>query len=176
MRIICAFALMCYLLGASADADAVEIKLFLVHPKMHPNNDNCDKVAPVKRRIAASPAVATATLQALFGGVNETEKSAGYESLFSTETSGILKKLNITSGVAYVSLSADVRTKLSAATSSCGRSTFFAQLEQTLKQFNTVKRVYYAIDDSPKDFFEWMALDIAACKKLAHRCSSRPFK
>jgi spore germination protein GerM len=150
--------------------------LFLFNPKLHPNNDNCYQVASVNRKIPTSRAIATATLQALFNGVNETEKAAGYESLFSTETSGILKKLNIVSGVAYVNLNADVRTKLSSATSSCGRSSFFAQVEHTLKQFKSVKKVYYAIEDHPKDFFEWMELDTDGCQKLTHQCTSLPFK
>jgi hypothetical protein len=176
MRAIRTLTLICSLLCASVAASAGNVKLFLVNPKLHPNNDNCDKVAAVTRKVPPTAAIATATLQALFSGVNEAEKAVGYESLFSTETSGILKKLNIASGVAYVNLNADVRTKLSSATSSCGRATFFAQVEQTLKQFKTVKRVYYAIDDSPKDFFEWMEFDADGCQKLAHHCSSLPFK
>lgn len=166
----------CAMFCVSVDVNAGEVKLFLVNPKLQPYNDNCDQAAPVTRTVATSPAVETAALQALFGGVNEAEKSAGYESLFSTETSGILKKLTIRSGAAYVNLNANVRTKLSSATTSCGRSTFFTQLELTLKQFKAVKNVYYAINDSPNDFFEWMELDIDDCRKLAHRCSSRPFK
>ena len=170
------FALLCCLCCSATFAQTQNVKLFLVNATLHPNNDNCDKVAAVTRAVPVTPAVASAALRALFRGVTETEKSAGYESLFSEETANILKKINIKSGVAYVNLTDEVRTKLGNATSSCGRATFFAQTEQTLMQFTAVKKVVFAISDSPKEFYAWMEFDALACRKAIHRCTSLPFK
>ena len=174
MRKICTFAL--YFVCAIVFAQSQKVTVFLVNPKLYPNNDNCDKVAASIRTISATPAVANAALVELFRGLTDSEKSAGFESLFSSDTSQILKKINVRSGIAYVNLTDNVRTSLGNATSSCGRATFFAQIERTLKQFKTVKSIYYAIDDEPKAFFEWMEFDMARCKKTAHRCSAQPFK
>jgi spore germination protein GerM len=170
------FAPFLFLFCATAFAQAASVKVFLVNPKLHPNNDNCDKVAATTRTIPSTSAVATAALEELFRGATAAEKSAGYESLFSADTAGVLKKVNIKSGVAYVNLRADATTKLASATSSCGRATFIAQVESTVKQFKSVKKVYYAIEDSPKAFFEWMEFDVSVCRKAIHRCSSLPFK
>ena len=167
---------LCCLCCSATLAQTQNVKLFLVNATLHPNNDNCDKVAAVTRAVPVTPAVASAALRALFRGVTETEKSAGYESLFSEETANILKKINIKSGVAYVNLTDEVRTKLGNATSSCGRATFFAQTEQTLMQFTAVKKVVFAISDSPKEFYAWMEFDALACRKAIHRCKSLPFK
>jgi spore germination protein GerM len=170
------FALLCCLCCAATFAQTQNVKLFLVNAKLHPNNDKCDKVSAVTRAIPVTPAVASAALRALFSGVTESEKSAGYESLFSEDTADILKKVNIKSGVAYVNLTDEVRTKLGNATSNCGRETFFAQTEQTLMQFTAVKKVVYAISDSPKEFYAWMEFDALACRKAIHRCTSQSFK
>jgi hypothetical protein len=75
-------------------------------------------------------------------------------------------------GTAYVDLH-DLRERLSGATSSCGAAEFQTQVERTLRQFPTVRRVILAIDGEPRRFYEWMEQD---CDLTNDRCDAAPFR
>jgi hypothetical protein len=86
--------------------------------------------------------VARAALIELFKGVTDDEKSKSYISLFSVESSSILKSLNISKGSAFVNFNSSIQQSVSSASSSCGRDIFFSQIEKTLKQFPSIKKVF----------------------------------
>lgn len=169
------FALLCCVLASmAASAQTTTLTLFMGNSEKNPGSEDCSKVYKITRTVPKTSAVATAALTALFAGVTDEEKSRKYESLFSKESADILKSVNIHEGAAYVNLRASVKQSVSAASSSCGRDMFFAQVDSTLKQFRSVKRVFYAIDGKPTDFYAWM--EMARCPKALTACSATHFK
>ena len=82
------------------------------------NTMKCDAVFPVPRPSMSTTYGAAAALEALFTGPTPAERSQGYRSFFSVRTAGLLKRLKIKDGVAYIDLH-DKRQELTGATSSC---------------------------------------------------------
>jgi len=132
------------------------------------------KVAPVTRTIPKTTAVAKAALDQLFAGPTAEEKAKGFSSDFTDETSSFLKSVNVKNGVAYVNLK-DLTTVGSVGnfTTSCGGSNFLGQVEGTLKQFPTIKKVFFAIEGSPRDFYDWM--QVGECPKELRKCDASNF-
>lgn len=147
------------------------IKVYFDNKELNPNMEDCNKVFPVEREIPRTKAVATAVLIELFRGPTEQEKEQGYTSFFSWKTRDILKSVQIEDGTAYLNLK-DLRPMVPEAGSSCGSEQFKAQVEQTLKQFPAVDNVTYAINGSPRTFYEWMQ---AGCTEENNYCDPTPF-
>ena len=131
----------------------------------------CDAVFPVPRASPSTTNVAEAALEALFRGPTAEERSQGYRSFFSARTAGLLKRLKIKSGIAYVDLH-DRRQELTGATSSCGSAEFFTQIQRTLGQFPTIERIIFAIEGQPRVFYDWMELE---CDQANDNCDPGPF-
>lgn len=176
MRATKTFLVLIFWLLASitASAQTTTLTLYLGNSEKNPGSEDCSKVYKITRTVPKTSGVATAALNALFAGVTDDEKLKKYESLFSKDSADILKSVNIHDGAAYVNLRATVKQSVSAASSSCGREMFFAQVDSTLKQFRSVKRVFYAIDGKPTDFYAWM--EMARCPKALTACSATHFK
>jgi spore germination protein GerM len=154
-------------------AQKMDVKIYLENSQKNNNPDECGNVFAVTRKLPQTKAVAKAALEELFKGVTPDEKSKGYESLFSEESKSILIGVNIKNDAAYVNLSKDIKQSVSGASTSCGSNTFFAQVEETLKQFPTVKNVYYAIEGKPQDFYDWV--QIGECPKELGNCCGKEF-
>lgn len=133
---------------------------------------DCATVYALPREVPRTQAVADAALRQLFAGPTDSEREAGYRSPFSAATAGLLKRVFIEQGTAYVDLH-DLRERLSGATSSCGAAELQTQVERTLRQFPTVRRVILAIDGEPRRFYEWMGQD---CDLTNDRCDAAPFR
>lgn len=134
-------------------------------------DQDCARVFAVTRTVPKTSAVARAALGELFRGPTPEERSHGYHSWFSEQTRSILRSIKVSQGTAYVDLR-DIRGLLSGATSSCGSVEFFAQVETTLKQFPTIKRVIFAINGKTQTFYEWMQM---GCEPANDYCNDRPF-
>ena len=133
---------------------------------------DCATVFALPRELPRTAAVATAALRQLFAGPTEAERAAGYRSPFSAATADLLKRVHIEHGTAYVDLN-DPRERLPGVTSSCGAAEFHTQIERTLRQFATVRRIVLAIDGEPRRFYEWMGQD---CDLTNDRCDAAPFR
>ncbi|MGB7202205.1 MAG: GerMN domain-containing protein [Pyrinomonadaceae bacterium] len=157
----------------SQSQQTTTIKLYFSNEKFNPNTDDCTKVYPVTRQVPKTKSVATAALQELFNGTNKDEEAKGYGSFSPTETAGILKSVDIRRGAAYVNFDKRVNDQLGSATSSCGGAQFFGMVEATLKQFPTIKKVYYAIERNTNDFYEWV--QVGECPHGKH-CAKSNFK
>ncbi len=154
--------------------DAMTIKIYLSDGNNNPNFEDCGKVRAVTRTIPKTKAVAKTALDELVKGATEAEKARNLSSIFSGETKSIIKSVNIKKGAAYVNLDDWVIENLGAATTSCGAFTFITPIEKTLMQFPNVKRVFFAIEGSPKDFYDWM--QVGECPKELKNCDGRNFK
>lgn len=131
----------------------------------------CDAVFPVPRSSQPTTNEAAAALEMLFLGPTATERAQGYRSFFSERTSGLLKRLRIEAGTAYVDLH-DRRRELAGATSSCGSAEFFSQIQHTLREFPSIERIIFAIEGKPDVFYDWMELE---CDLTNDNCDPRPF-
>lgn len=149
------------------------IKLYFWNTKDNPNLEDCRAVSPTLRTIPTTPAIARAALEELFKGVTPEEEAKGFTGLGSDETAGALKSINIKKGTAYVNFNKIVFEKLGTATTSCG-SGFFSSVEATLKQFPTIRRVYYAVEGNSNDFYEWV--QVGECPNGRKHCAASNFK
>lgn len=116
---------------------------------------NCGDVRPVERQVPDTEAVGTAALEELFSGrVTEQERAAGLSG-FGPETAGLLRRLWVADGIAYVDLDASYRDAIAFASTSCGGAAFHAMIASTIRQFPTVQDVRYAFDGNPRAFVEF---------------------
>jgi spore germination protein GerM len=158
--------------GTAVRAGTVELRVYFNHAQRAGTVDDCAIVFPVARPVPSTEGVATAALRQLFAGPTEAERAQGYRSPFSATTADLLKRLRIEHGTAYVDLN-DLRAQLPGASSSCGAAEFGMQVERTLRQFPSVRRVILAIDGEPRRFYEWMGQD---CDSSTDHCDAVPFR
>jgi spore germination protein GerM len=149
------------------------IKLFF--PNTNLDKGDCGvKVFPVTRTIPKITAVARVTLEQLFAGPTSQEKAKGFYSDFSEDTKSFFFSVNVKNKAAYVNLGDPTLTPtMGNFTTSCGGSNFFGQVEKTLKQFPSIKTVFYAIKGDPSLFYDWM--QIGECPKELKDCDSSNF-
>lgn len=150
------------------------IKLFFPNTRLD-RSDCVVKVFPVTRRVQKTAAVAKAALEQLFAGPTREEQSRGYYSDFSGDTKSLLISVNVVNTAAYVNLRnlMNAPTTLGNFTTSCGSSNFFGQVENTLKQFSSIKKVFFAIEGDPAHFYDWM--QIGECPEELKNCDASNF-
>lgn len=170
LSIICLTAV--FAASAFAQGETMKIKLFFLNQKDDPNIENCQDVKPVVRVVPKTLGTARASLEELFKGVSADEKAKGFVSFTPEETKGILKSVKIKNGAAYVNFNKIVYEQMGVATTSCG-SGFFSSIEATLKQFPTIKKVFYAIEGSPRDFYDWV--QVGECPDELKNCDASNF-
>jgi spore germination protein GerM len=173
MKILILFCLL-FCVPSLVLAQNTQLKIYLGNSKKNPQTEDCGKVFVVTRSVLKTKALAKAALVELFKGVTDDEKSKSYESVFSAESSLILKNLNINKDSAFINFNSSIQESVSSASASCARDMFFAQIEKTLKQFPNIKKVFYAIEGKPSDFYDWIG--IGECPKELGKCSSKNFK
>ncbi len=115
---------------------------------------SCAEVTPVMREVQTTRAVATAALNQLFKGATAEEEARGLRSFFGPDTAGMLPSVRVENGVAYVDL--DDITDINNVSTSCGSTSFLAQMDATLKQFPTVTQAVYAMEGDPESFYTFL--------------------
>lgn len=150
--------------------NTITFNVYFGNSKFDPQT-SCTKVFPITRKVPYTPGVARAALTELFKGPTENERTEGYTSLFSSKTAGILKNIRILNNIAYIDLN-DIRSIIPSASASCASASFFAETENTLKQFSTIKKIIFAINGDTKTFYEFMQL---GCSSENNNCDNTPF-
>lgn len=102
-------------------------------------------LAPVRRRVAATPAVARAALEQLLAGPTAEERAAGYGTLVPAGTR--LLDVAVADGVATVDLSGD----FASGGGSLSMLLRVAQVVYTATRFPAVDRVAFRLDGEPVD-------------------------
>ncbi|MEZ5344150.1 MAG: GerMN domain-containing protein [Pyrinomonadaceae bacterium] len=161
-----------FIFSVSGFGQDMTVKVFFLSEIDNPDFLDCTSVRPTDRKIPKTRAVAKAALLELFKGPTPEEEEKGFSSLSPDETKDILKSVKIKNGAAYVNFNEIVYTQMGTATTSCG-SGFFSSIEATLKQFPTIKRVFYAIEGNPRDFYEWV--QVGECPEGLKNCSGKNF-
>jgi len=152
---------------------SMTIKIYLSNDKLNPNIDDCTKVFPVNRTIPKTTATAMAAMKELFKGATKDEETKGYSGMPAEDTNGILKSINVKNGAAYVNFTKLLLTQMGTATTSCGGAQYFGMIESTLKQFPTIKKIYYAVEGNANEFYEWG--EVGECPHGKH-CAKANFK
>jgi len=152
--------------------DLLIVKVYFNNSLLNPNSNDCSKVFPKERIIPASDNLAKAALLELVKGPTEQEKLDGYNSLFSEKTKDVVDAVKFENETAYVNLK-DIRQLIPNANASCGSAEFIAEIENTLKQFPSIKKVIFALNGQPSTFYEWMQIGCSPENKL---CDETPFK
>lgn len=125
------------------------IKVFFPNEKKTPGMPDCSKVFSVDRIIPKTSEVARAALEEMLKGPAEDEKIDGF---LTTINPGVkIQKLTIADGTAKVDF--DKRLE-EAVGGSCRVSAIRSQIEETLKQFPTVKKVIISIDGRTDDILQ----------------------
>ena len=158
-------------------APTMTVKVFFGNEKRNPNSDPCSLVFPATRVVPKTGGVARAALEQLFMGPTEKEKADGFHSWFKPESKSILKNINVKNRTAYVNLRAETFSILSGNVStSCGSSQFLSEMEATLLQFPSIKKVFFAIDGKPEDFYEFLQGECPQELQRGTKCDGSNFK
>jgi len=115
-------------------------------------HDRNGKLVEVARESGHTPGVLRAALESLFAGP-QAEDGAGITSVFSTKTTGLLAGVTLRpDGTAVV----DINDTVDNANSSEGSRILLEELNATVFQFSTVKRVEYRLKGSCDAFWQWL--------------------
>jgi len=128
----------------------INLKVYFGNMALSATNeqDECKRVYPVVRVVNKTPAVARASINELLKGPTEQEKSQGYFSLIPTDSK--LNSISISNGLVL----ADFDAKTESGGGSCSMAGRVAQINSTLKQFDTVKTINLSINGRTGDIFQ----------------------
>lgn len=113
------------------------------------DNIDCAKVLPFEREVPKTQALARVALEELLKGPADLEKTAG---LFTSINPGVvILSLSIENGIAKVDFNDQLQKGVAG---SCKVTAIRAQIEQTLKQFPTVKNVVISINGETEDILQ----------------------
>jgi hypothetical protein len=148
-----------------ADSDAAPARGDCVAPEVPPAPGartvqvflSCGEVvAPVRRQVAATPAVLRAALEELLRGPTPEEARAGFQSFFSAETAGMLESVVVgADGVARISFR-DFSAIMPNASSSAGSQQLLDQLRATIFQFPSVREANLSFGGDCEAFWNWL--------------------
>lgn len=122
------------------------------------DQSDCSNVAAVDRSLDEAADPMKAVFELLVAGPTTDEIAAGAVSMFSNETAGMLRSVELSSGLLTVDFE-DLRPVIPNASTSCGHFSLIAQLNGTAFQFPEVERVTYQIEGSCHTFFNWLQSD-----------------
>ena len=159
--------------SVSACSQDVKVKVYFSNSVKDPDMHDCSVSFPVERTVPKTDSLETTALNELFKGVTKEEEKLGFGSWPAKDTKGILKSVNLKNRIAYVNFNQVIYEQMGNATSSCG-SGYFAHIEQTLKQFDTVDKVFFAIEGNPLDFYDW--IQVGECPEGLEDCDGTNFK
>lgn len=120
---------------------SIVLKAFFINNATDPNRTDCTAVEAVTRSVPQTTAVARAALEQLLLGPSTAEKANGF--VTSINSGVTIKALTITNGTAAVTFSKNLQTNVGG---SCLVGGIRAQIEQTLKQFSSVKTVKISVE------------------------------
>src|SRR3989339_1069411 len=120
---------------AKSSGELITVKAYFNNSELD-SEYSCNKVFPVERQVAKTPAIARTALEELLKGPVNLEKDAGF---FTSINTGVkIQKLTIENETAKVDFDEQLQFQVGG---SCKVSAIRAQITETLKQFPIVKNV-----------------------------------
>jgi len=129
-----------------AAVSSQNVAVYFTNEKKSGSSTDCALVYPVTRRVAKTEAIGRAALDELLRGVDVTEEKEGFTS--SLNRGSVIKMLDIKNGTATVRFNDVFQAGVAG---SCRVTAIRSQIESTLKQFPTVKRVVIEVEGMPTD-------------------------
>ena len=131
------------------EVESTNVKVFFSNRNIDPGSLNCEKVYSADRRIPKTTGVAKAALEQLLAGPTIDEGDRG---IFTSINSGTkLISLKIQNDTAFADFDELLGVNVAG---SCRVMAIRAQIEQTLKQFSTVKNVIISINGRSEDILQ----------------------
>ncbi|PIS34476.1 MAG: hypothetical protein COT37_02315 [Parcubacteria group bacterium CG08_land_8_20_14_0_20_43_9] len=128
--------------------DSVEINVFFNNSGLDPEF-SCNKVFPVKRVVAKTPAIARTAIEELLKGPVENEIDSGF---FTSINSGVqIQRLTIEDGTAEIDFDEQIEFQVGG---SCRVSAIRSQVTETLKQFPSVEEVIISVNGRTEDILQ----------------------
>ncbi len=125
------------------------INIYFPNTTLDPEMMDCGKVFAVERSIPKVEGIALAALNEMLKGPSESEKTEGY---FSSINDGVtVNRLKIEDGTAYADFSVRLGENVGG---SCKVGSIRAQIEDTLKQFDSVQNVVISIDGNSEEILQ----------------------
>ena len=119
------------------------------------DGSDCSAVSGITRDISSGQDSISGAFEHLVSGPTEAEVTDGASSPWSTETSAVVRSVDLRDGVLVVDFD-DLRPLLPNASTSCGSEALLTGLNQTAFQFSEVERVRYTLDGSCDAFGNWL--------------------
>jgi len=132
-----------------APTSNLSLKAYFSNQRLNPDDTVCTNTYPVTRVVGATSAPARAAILELLEGVSENEKEAGY--MTSINDGVTLQKISIVEGTAFVDFNNALQESVGG---SCRVSAIRSQIENTLRQFPTVKNVVISINGKTADILQ----------------------
>ncbi|MFA5126586.1 MAG: GerMN domain-containing protein [Patescibacteria group bacterium] len=132
------------------DQKNMTVKVFFTTAKTGSEPDfDCKYVMAVNKQVPQSPGVARAALEELLKGPTSQDRQLGFGTAINPNVK--IQKLTIVDTVASVDFNEQLEYQVGG---SCRVAAIIAQIEETLKQFATVKQVLISIDGRTADILQ----------------------
>ena len=128
--------------------ETMSLKAYFSNSNLDPEI-TCEKVFPVTRTVAKTAGVARAALEEMLKGSTSQEQASGFASMINPGVK--INSLTIDKGVAKVDFDETIQQGIGG---SCRASMMRLQIEQTLKQFPTVKSVIISVGGKTEDVLQ----------------------
>jgi hypothetical protein len=132
-----------------APVEAMEVNIYFNNSQKDPNSTSCETTYPTTRRIAKTPAVATEAVRELLRGLTSAEGALGFMTALNPGVE--LVSLTVEGGVAKADFN---EALIDGVAGSCRVMAIRSQIENTLKQFPSVKSVVIAVDGNSEDILQ----------------------
>ncbi len=130
----------------------MDINVYFTNNKLNPEA-TCTKTSPIKRQILKTSEVAYMSLYQLIQGPSLFEIGDGYDTNISGQTR--INSVNIKNGTAYVDFDEGLNAPAGGSiTTSCQATSIKSQIEATLKQFPSIKKVVISINGRTEDILK----------------------
>ncbi len=126
--------------------EEMTVKIFLGSKKLNPTSEDCSLVFPVEKKILKTASVAKASLEELLKGPSSADIEQEYYSSINNDVK--INSLAIASGTAWVDFDGQMGKEVGG---SCRVTAIRSQIEATLKQFPTIKKVIISVDGNVEE-------------------------
>lgn len=127
-------------IAVATTAGRSDVSVYFTNSQKNPGAVDCSRVFAAKRAIPSTSGIARAALEELLRGPTAAERAQSFDSEIPDGTR--LRDITIANGVAR----ADFSRELNSAAGSCRVTAVRAQIERTLRQFPSVRRVVISVE------------------------------
>lgn len=132
------------------------VTLYFNNTDRNKGEESCANVYDIERVVSNTTDPLTTSIQELLKGPNKAEEILGYTSVFSQNTTDMLKELKIENDTAYIDFK-DYRGLLNKEFTPCDMKSFRYSIENTIKHYRgNVKEIIFMLEGNKEDFNKWI--------------------